>query len=224
MSDDGYTGPRPIDALNSRGLMAKREYVLDLERRADPEALSLLVECLCDESWYLRELAEAAFTRLGGVHVEVLLPLLESGLWYTRTSVARIVGRLGERRAVPALLRLCGDPNGTVVEDAGRALVAIGREGGAFRLAHALHGLPPEPRRVLLEDLARHDRGLVERLRRMMANDELMAASNPDAMADDHPLVTASEDGVVWEVLTGPAPRQEPRDEPDDGGDGSRQR
>ncbi len=218
MSDDGFGQPKPFDALNTRGLMAKREYVMGLEQRADPEALSLLVECLCDESWYLRELAEGAFMRLGTEHVAVLLPLLEDGLWYTRTSVARIVGRLGERRAVPALLRLCSDPNETVVEEAQEALVAIGRSKGAFRLAHALHGLPPDARRARLTELGRRDRALADRLQRMMDNDELMSADDPEQMADDHPLVRTSEEGVEWEVLTGPSSPKEQgseRSEPD---------
>jgi HEAT repeat protein len=199
--------------------MAKREYVLGLEQRADAEALSLLVECLCDESWYLRELAEGAFLRLGSPHVEVLLPLLEDGLWYTRTSVARIVGRLGERRGVPALLRLCSDPNETVVEQAQEALVEIGRSKGSFRLAHALHGLPPDGRRARMTELARRDRALAERLQRMMDNDELMAAADPESMADDHPLIRATEEGVEWEVLTGPAsPKEQGHDRGDPGG------
>src|SRR5438067_1782989 len=56
---------RPTDLLNSRGLAAKREYVRGLEQRRDPESLSLLVECLCDESWYLRDLAAQVFVRMG---------------------------------------------------------------------------------------------------------------------------------------------------------------
>lgn len=219
MSDDGFGTSKPFDALNARGLMAKREYVLGLESRADGEALSLLVECLCDESWYLRELAEGAFMRLGTEHVGVLLPLLEEGLWYTRTSVARIVGRLGERRAVPGLLRLCTDPNETVVDHAQDALVEIGRARGAFRLAFALHGLPPDVRRARLGDLAKRDRVLADRLQRMMDNDELMSASNPEALADDDPLVKTSEEGVEWEVLTGPAsPKEQGHDRGESGG------
>ena len=34
----------PFDALNSRGLTGKREYVRSLEQRSDAEALSLLAE------------------------------------------------------------------------------------------------------------------------------------------------------------------------------------
>jgi HEAT repeat protein len=219
MSDEGFGQGRSFDALNSRGLMAKREYVLGLEQRADSEAISLLVECLCDESWYLRELAEGAFLRLGVDHVAVLLPLLEEGLWYTRTSVARITGRLGDRRAVTALLRLCNDPNETVVQEAQEALVAIGRHKGAFRLAHALHGLPPDTRRTRLLEIGQKDRPLADRLQRMMDNDELMSAADPEAMADDHPLVRTSEEGVEWEILTGPpSPRDSGHDKTGPGG------
>ena len=56
MADDHHP-PNPLEALNARGLTAKREYVRGLEQRHDPQALSLLTECLCDESSFLRELA-----------------------------------------------------------------------------------------------------------------------------------------------------------------------
>src|SRR6476660_6359446 len=65
MNDDKPVQGKPFDTLNTRGLIAKREYVQGLEQRRDVEALSLLVECLCDQSWYLRDQAERAFVRLG---------------------------------------------------------------------------------------------------------------------------------------------------------------
>ena len=95
MADSKNSQGRPDDLLNSRGLGAKRDYVRGLEQRGDAEALSLLVECLCDDSWYLRDLAEEAFLRMAERGAPVLLPLLDQGLWFTRTSSARVLGRLG---------------------------------------------------------------------------------------------------------------------------------
>lgn len=209
MSDDLSRDRRPLEILNARGLTAKREYVRGLEQRRDPEALSLLVECLCDESWFLRELAEEAFLRMGAEHAGVVVPLLDQGLWFTRTSAARVLGRLGVRPAVPGLLRLAEDANETVRSAACDALVALAHARGAVRLAHALFRLPPEPRRRRLEDLARRDRAVADRLERLMRNDELMHLDAPDDVADDHPLVLASEEGVEWEILTGPPPPKE---------------
>jgi HEAT repeat protein len=128
MSDDKYAQSKPIDALNSRGLTGKREYVRGLEQRADAEALSLLIECLCDESWYLRDQAEQALLRIGpDIAAGVLLPMLEQGLWFTRTSAARVLGRFGHRPAVPGLLRLAEDANETVAIAARDSMVMIGR-------------------------------------------------------------------------------------------------
>ena len=95
MSDEKHPPARTYDALNTRSLAAKREYVRGLEQRRDTEAMSLLVECLCDESWYLRQLAEQAFLNVGSEGAPLLLPLLEQGLWFTRTSAAGILGKLG---------------------------------------------------------------------------------------------------------------------------------
>lgn len=204
MNDESYAQGKPFDALNSRGLTGKREYVRSLEQRADREALSLLIECLCDESWYLRDQAEQALLRIGPDAADVLLPLLEQGLWFTRTSAARVLGRFGHRPAVPGLLRLAEDANETVAVAARDALVAIGRAGGSIRLAQALHGLPPDSRRRRFDEIAAEDRHLGERVARMMRNEELMSAEGGDALSDESPMVRASEEGFEWEILTGP--------------------
>jgi HEAT repeat protein len=204
MSDDKHPPARSYDALNTRSLAAKREYVRGLEKRRDTEAMSLLVECLCDESWYLRQLAEQAFLNLGSEGAPLLLPLLEQGLWFTRTSAAGILGKLGYAPAVPGLLRLFEDENRTVTEAEREALLAVGRSSGAVRIAHVLHRLPPDARRHRLDDLAARDADLAERIQRLMTNDELMAVEDTDLLTDDHPVVRASEDGVEWEVLTSP--------------------
>jgi len=219
MADSKNSQGRPDDLLNSRGLGAKRDYVRGLEQRGDAEALSLLVECLCDDSWYLRDLAEEAFLRMAERGAPVLLPLLDQGLWFTRTSSARVLGRLGYRPAVPPLMRLADDANATVAAAAREAQLAIGHQRGAVALAHALHRAPPELRTRRLGELAHRDRALHDRLARMMQNDELMGLENASVIADDHDLVRSSEEGVEWELLTGPPPDTD-RPTPDGGGHG----
>src|SRR5512144_855979 len=175
MADDKHPAS-PLEALNARGLTAKREYVRGLEQRRDREALSLLTECLCDESWFLRDLAEQAFVRLGEEHAGPLLPLLAGGLWYTRLSAARLLGRLGYRPAVPALLELCDDTNETASRAAREAVVAVAQKRGASRVAHALQRLSPEHRRARLAEIAERDRALAKRIERLMADADLMAS------------------------------------------------
>lgn len=203
MTDDPYTG-RTLDAMNARGLAGKRDYVRSLEQRRDEEAMSLLVECLCDESWYLRELAEHALLRLGDRAGETLLPLLEQGLWYSRASAARVLGRLGYRPAAAGLLRLLEDTVVTVAKAAEASLADLAHRGGSVRIAWELYRREPEVRPVLVARLSAVDRPLGERLERMLRNDELMTNDDPDALRDDSELVRASEEGVEWEMLTGP--------------------
>ena len=209
MTDD-RSGSRVSDALSSRSLNQKREYVRDLALRDDEQALSSLTESLCDESGYLRDLAEAEFSRLGDRGARAVLPLLDSGLWFTRSSAARILGRMGYRPAVPGLLKLFGDANSLVSEVARDSLIAIGRHGGAARLAHALHRLAPDLRRKRMESLGAADRALNDRLQRLMRSEELMNVADVEALADESPAVRATEDGVEWEILTGPPPPAKP--------------
>ena len=78
-----------------------------------------------------------------------------------------------------------------------------------MRVAWELHRFPPERRRDVLAQLAAVDRALHDRLERLQRNDELMTNDDPDDLRDDSDLVRASEEGVEWEVLTGPpAPRK----------------
>jgi len=212
MTDDLKGGARPFDALNPRGLAAKREYVRDLAARADAQSLALLVECLCDESSYTRDLAEKAFLGLDPPRGDLLLSLLDQGLWYTRATVAHILGRLGHRPAVPALLALVDDANAPVGAAAREALAGIAARGGTLRLAHALHRAAPDVRQRRLAELGDADHALRERLERMMRSEELMTVSDPDAVGDDSPVVRATEDGVEWELLTGPSGPPPPRD------------
>jgi HEAT repeat protein len=209
MSDDKY-GQKPFDALNSRGLTGKREYVRGLEQRSDAEALSLLVECLCDESWFLRDLAEDALLRLGERGAPVLVPLLDQGLWFTRASAARVLGRSAYRPAVPPLLRLTDDANAAVADAARDALIAVGRGGGAVSIARALHRLTPETRRRRHDELAARDRHVAERVRHLLQQDELMSVDD-EGLSDDSPMVRATEEGLEWEILTGPAASTSPR-------------
>jgi hypothetical protein len=213
MSDDKYGQAKPFDVLNSRGLAGKREYVRGLEQRSDVEALSLLVECLCDESWYLRHLAEEALLRLGERATPVLVPLLEQGLWFTRASAARVLGVNAQRAAVPGLLRLTEDANETVADAARDALAAIGRSGGAISLARGLHRSPPDIRRRRMEELHARDRHTGERVERMMQHEDLMSVDD-DGLSDESPMVRAIEDGLEWEVLTGPAVGESPPPRP----------
>jgi HEAT repeat protein len=200
MSDDARSQGKVFDALSSRGLAGKREYVRGLEQRRDEEALSLLVECLCDESSYLRELAEDALMRIGDRAAGVLLPLLDQGLWYTRSSAARVLGRFGRRDAVPGLLRLAQDANASVGEAARDALVMIGRHGGAIAIARSLHRLPAELRRLRYEEIAVRDRPLGERIDRMARDAGLMAIDGRQDLSDEDPRVRRAAEGLEWEV------------------------
>jgi len=206
MTDDILNQRRTLDAMSSRGLSAKREYVLDLERRADEESLQKMVECLRDESWFLRDLAEQAFGRMGEPGACALRPLLKQGLWYTRTSAARALGRMGHADSVPDLFDLIQDANETVAGAARDAIVAVGRQRGAVRIAHVLHRMPPDVRRRHMDEITSRDAVLGERLSRLMRSEDLMTAEDVTTLDDDSAAVRASEEGVEWEVLTGPSP------------------
>lgn len=207
MADETPGGRRIPDPVDSRRLAGSRDYVRSLEHRSDAEALSLLVECLCDDSSYLRELAEQALVRRGASVTEALMPLLGQGLWFTRASAARVLSRLGHLAAAPGLLRLSRDSVATVAADARAALVALARAGGSARLAWELHRLEPGARLEALTGIRRLDAAVATRLEVLLRAEPLMLRTDPDALRDDASIVREYEEGVAWDL---PAAPQEP--------------
>ena len=112
------------------------------------------------------------------------MPLLSGGLWYTRLSGARLLGRLGYRPAVPALIDLGDDTNETVALAARDALLSVARLRGSARVAHALQRVTPERRKRRREEIAARDRALAKNLERLMADVDLMASDAPDRLID----------------------------------------
>jgi HEAT repeat protein len=196
MADEQSTAGRVSDATSSRGLAGKRDYVRSLEQRRDEAALGLLVECLCDESGYLRELAESALLKIGERAGPVLLPLLGQGLWFSRSSAARVLGQMGYGPSAGPLLKLTGDSVETVVREAYVALTALGQRGGSTRVAWELHRLAPEQRHERMARLQLTDRDYAEHLQRLLRAGDLMSRSDPETLRDDSPRVRESEHGI----------------------------
>lgn len=211
MIDERGAASAPVaDVLSVRGLAGKRDYVRSLESRHDEAALVALVECLRDESWYLRELAEAALLRVGAAAGPAVTPLLGQGLWYTRASAARVLGHMGHGEAAPALVALTRDRVDSVAREACRALARLAAQGGAVRIAWEVHRLPPEQRPEWFARLAGFDRPLAERLERVARVGSLMSLADPSALRDDAPAVRrALEEESRWEVpgTMEPSPR-----------------
>ena len=204
MADEGANGRRAADALDARRLAGSRDYVRSLEQRTDAEALGLLVECLSGDSAYLRELAEAALLKRGTAATPALLPLLGQGLWFTRASAARVLGRSGHAAATPGLLRLSRDPVASVAADARAALVALARHGGSARLAWELHRQEAGTRLESLAAVRRLDASLATRLEALLRVELLMQQKDPDALRDDASLVREHEEGSAWDLPAAP--------------------
>lgn len=207
MSEEKHATLRVLDALQMKGFDGKREYVASLEARGDEQAVSLLVECLCDESSFLRELAERALTRMGAEHAPLLRPLLTQGLWYTRASVARVLGGVGAKEALPDLVTLLTDANGAIAEAAADAIVAIAEGGSLVSVARALHAAPERLQRRLTRQAEAAGAGLGAQIERLLADRELMAAEDEEVLREDAEAL-AAQDNVEWEVLTAPRRRR----------------
>ncbi|TPW11637.1 MAG: hypothetical protein FD129_1616 [bacterium] len=146
--DDRIESGRAIEALRRKNLEGKKTFIEEL-RQSDPKSISLLLEILCDESWYLRELALKSLVDIGEPARLPLRGILSSGLWYTRAAAVRALGRMGDAASAPPILDMLEDSNRTA-RDAGleamRSLAAAGQIGS---LGRALGAIAPELRGAL---------------------------------------------------------------------------
>jgi HEAT repeat protein len=201
MTDEKFSTLRSEDALSPRGLAGKRDYVIGLEARADASALKALVDCLEDESGYMRDQAENALVRLGAAP-EPILPLLSHGLWYTRVSAARTLGRLRARAAVDGLIGLLADANHATALEGARALARIAQDGGSVAIARALYRRTEPDRMSAGAHLRSVDRDAARTIEDLWLRRDVMQATDGDLLSDDVAVLRASDESVAWDVLT----------------------
>jgi HEAT repeat protein len=201
MTEDSFSTLKSLDALSPRGLAGKREYVLELEQRASEGGVTPLVECLKDESGYLRDLAAAALVRLGAP-VGPIVPLLSSGLWYTRVSTLRTLSRLREASCAPAIVPLLADTNESVRAEAVGALLALTRTADEVRVARALYGAPDPQRLWAVREMIALAPDLGRRIETLLKDRDVMLAEEDELLPRAPGARAASEEGVAWDVLT----------------------
>lgn len=146
-----------LEALRRKNLEGKKSFVEELRRQKTPQAISLLLEILCDESWYLRDLAIGALVEVGPTVIEPLRRLLATGLWYTRAAAARALAGLGDAGSAPIFLQLIEESNLSVRDAGVTALKELAAVGRSSAIREALAALPPEvrsSRTALLNQLA----------------------------------------------------------------------
>ena len=104
--------PPTTDALSAPGTQCRTPDPIGLiaEEHALQRELCDLLEALADAHWSVRESAEVAMLNFGKDAVEPLIGLLDHKLWTTRFRVARLLGEIGDARAIPALEKALNRP------------------------------------------------------------------------------------------------------------------
>ncbi|MDZ4805653.1 MAG: hypothetical protein SGI90_12400 [Candidatus Eisenbacteria bacterium] len=154
--DDRIESGRAIEALRRKNLEGKRAFIEDL-RQTDPKSISLLLEILCDESWFLRELALKSLVDIGEPARLPLRAILSSGLWYTRAAAVRALGRMGDAVSAPHILDMLEDSNRTARDAGLEAMRSLAAAGQTAALGRALAAMAPELRGARLALIERVD-------------------------------------------------------------------
>lgn len=182
----------------------KRAYVDELVQTRGVQAIPALAELLGHDSWTLRESAAQALAGMGHGAVSAVLPLARTGLWFSRAGAARVLGAVGGPESVPVMLEMLHEENRTVRGAAADALAQVCRRGGVTAVARALHERAVAEREIALEALEAAEEGLAEKLRRVLADTQLMTVK--DDAGESWEEGEGRKSGLVWEVLTGGKP------------------
>jgi HEAT repeat protein len=76
----------------------------------DKETIGPLLAVMSDPHWSVRESVEIALLNFGKDVVDPLIQSLESKVWTTRFRAARLLGEIGDARAIPALEKALARP------------------------------------------------------------------------------------------------------------------
>lgn len=151
---------RILDRLRLKSLDEKKNLIEDLKKRKGQRSISLLVEILQEESWFLREQAVRALAEAGSEASGPVQKLLKDGLWYSRAAAAKALGKMGDPGAVDLLIDCLTDSNKTVQGAAASALVEIVRKTSIEKLASPLGSRSTDTRDKAISCLKLLDPGL----------------------------------------------------------------
>jgi len=97
-----------LRALKDEARIVRRQAARLLGNFQDPKSILPLLRAMADPHWSIRESAEVALTNFGRDAVLPLIGALESKSWTTRFRAARLLGEIGDPRAVPSLRNVIG--------------------------------------------------------------------------------------------------------------------
>jgi len=190
------------EVLRHRDPEEKLDWIRQLAKDPTPDGVEVLLEALEQESWFLRTQAANALATMGESVLEPLVQRLDSGLWFTRAAAATALGRMGSPDAAPALTNLLRDPNRTVRDAGGDALVALARhDTSVHAVAEAFAALPERALRFALDAIYARDAEAGDRVAALVADPALRAQSErvglPRAAGDE-------SSGLAWLDVVGP--------------------
>ncbi|MFW0785894.1 HEAT repeat domain-containing protein [Gordonia sp. CPCC 206044] len=129
-----------VAALGADDASRRLRAALDAGTAADQDfADALVARCRVEPDFFVRDMLTWALCRLpAGPTVETLLGELESVNPQARAQALHTLSKIGDRRAMPAVVSLLHDPDDEVARSAWRAAVVLVATGGQARLANAL--------------------------------------------------------------------------------------
>jgi len=113
---DGKLDTQDMEALRHSNPRVRSELLQYISQKSGPQMIRLMIPGLNDINPAVRTKAVNAITNVGPKGVDVLLQLLpEQTSPFARAGIAEVLGNIGDKRAMPALLMMLKDDDDRVV-------------------------------------------------------------------------------------------------------------
>ena len=117
--EDGKLDTQDMELLRHSNPRIRSELLQYISEKSGPQLIRLMIPGLNDINPAVRTKAVSAITNVGPKGINEILELLpEQKSPYTRASIAEVLGNLGDKRGLPALLYMLKDDDDRVVSNA----------------------------------------------------------------------------------------------------------
>lgn len=123
---DAAAVPGLVEALRDADILVRREAAVALRSMGDNAAITPLLNALRDDDWRVRKATADTLVSFKSAAVDGLLDGFNDERLEVRRASAEVLGRIGDKAALPALLQLSHDEN---PELRGAAVAALGKIG-----------------------------------------------------------------------------------------------
>lgn len=150
------------EIFKGKDIKKKLSVLEEVAKMENAFSINLLLTCLNDTSWHLRNKAAILLGRIGEKVYDRVIDVLEKGVWYAKAGAALALGEMKKLDAIRYLVKYMEDKNETVKKSVEDAIRNIVREKPVEFVEEFLPSLPEEEAEVIKERIKKLEPSVFE--------------------------------------------------------------